>query len=34
MITDNESTPTFVVKVLLDLKPNDYRTIEKKYECC
>ena len=25
----NKSTPTFVVKVLLDLKANDYRTVEK-----
>ena len=24
-----KSTPTYVVKVLLDLKPNDYRTVEK-----
>ena len=29
MTRNNERTPTFVVKVLLDLKPNDYRTIEK-----
>ena len=34
MGSDKESTPTYVVKVLLDLKANDYRTIEKKYECC
>lgn len=29
MGNDKESTPTYVVKVLLDLKANDYRTIEK-----
>ena len=29
MTFGNEPTPTFVVKVLLDLKANDYRTIEK-----
>ena len=29
MTRNNETTPTFVVKVLLDLKTNDYRTIEK-----
>ena len=29
MTRNNERTPTFVVKVLLDLKPNDYRTVEK-----
>ena len=29
MTFGNESTPTYVVKLLLDLKPNDYRTIEK-----
>lgn len=29
MGSDKESTPTYVVKVLLDLKANDYRTIEK-----
>ena len=29
MINDNELTPTYVVKVLLDLKANDYRTVEK-----
>lgn len=29
MTRNNETTPTFVVKVLLDLKANDYRTIEK-----
>ena len=29
MTKSNEPTPTFVVKVLLDLKPNDYRTVEK-----
>ena len=29
MTNKNETTPTFVVKVLLDLKPNDYRTVEK-----
>ena len=29
MTRNNETTPTFVVKVLLDLKPNDYRTVEK-----
>ena len=29
MTHGKESTPTYVVKVLLDLKANDYRTIEK-----
>ena len=29
MTRNNETTPTYVVKVLLDLKANDYRTIEK-----
>ena len=29
MTQNNESTPTYVVKVLLDLKVNDYRTVEK-----
>lgn len=29
MAYGNKSTPTYVVKVLLDLKPNDYRTVEK-----
>ena len=29
MTKSNESTPTYVVKILLDLKPNDYRTVEK-----
>lgn len=29
MTRNNETTPTFVVKVLLDLKTNDYRTVEK-----
>ena len=29
MGNDKESTPTYVGKVLLDLKANDYRTIEK-----
>jgi len=29
MTRNNETTPTFVVKVLLDLKPNDYRSVEK-----
>ena len=29
MTNKNETTPTFVVKVLLNLKPNDYRTVEK-----
>ena len=29
MGSDKESTPTFVVKVLLDLKANDYRRFEK-----
>ena len=29
MTFGNEPTPTFVVKVLLDLKANDYRTVEK-----
>ena len=29
MTKSNESTPTYVVKLLLDLKANDYRTIEK-----
>ena len=29
MTKSNESTPTYVVKIPLDLKPNDYRTIEK-----
>ena len=29
MAFGNEPTPTFVVKVLLDLKPNDYRNLEK-----
>lgn len=29
MAFGNESTPTFVIKILLDLKPNDYRTVEK-----
>ena len=29
MTKSNESTPTYVVKLLLDLKPNDYRTVEK-----
>ena len=29
MTRNNETTPTFVVKILLDLKPNDYRTVEK-----
>lgn len=29
MGSDKESTPTYVVKVLLDLKANDYRTVEK-----
>ena len=29
MTPNNETTPTFVVKVLLDLKANDYRTVEK-----
>ena len=30
MTKSNESTPTYVVKILLDLKPNDYRTVEKR----
>ena len=34
MTKSNEPTPTYVVKVLLDLKANDYRTVEKNYECC
>ena len=29
MSRNNESTPTYVVKLLLDLKANDYRTVEK-----
>lgn len=29
MTFGNEPTPTFVVKIPLDLKANDYRTIEK-----
>ena len=29
MVFGKKSTPTYVVKILLDLKPNDYRTIEK-----
>lgn len=29
MAYGNDSTPTFVVKIPLDLKPNDYRTVEK-----
>ena len=29
MTFGKKSTPTFVVKVLLDLKPNDYKTVEK-----
>lgn len=29
MAYGNEQTPTFVVKVLLDLKTNDYRSVEK-----
>ena len=29
MTRNNETTPTFVVKVLLDLKANDYRSVEK-----
>ena len=29
MSSDKESTPTYVVKILLDLKSNDYRTVEK-----
>ena len=29
MTRNNETTPTFVVKILLDLKANDYRTVEK-----
>ena len=29
MSSDKESTPTYVVKILLDLKANDYRTVEK-----
>ena len=29
MTRNNEPTPTYVVKILLDLKPNDYRTVEK-----
>ena len=29
MTRNNETTPTFVVKILLDLKLNDYRTVEK-----
>ena len=29
MTRNNETTPTYVVKILLDLKPNDYRTVEK-----
>ena len=29
MNSDKESTPTYVVKILLDLKANDYRTVEK-----
>ena len=29
MAFSNKSTPTYVVKVLLDLKPNDYRIVEK-----
>ena len=29
MTKSNEPTPTYVVKVLLDLKANDYRTVEK-----
>lgn len=29
MSYSNESTPTYVVKVLLDLKANDYRSVEK-----
>lgn len=29
MTRNNKTTPTYVVKVLLDLKPNDYRTVEK-----
>ena len=29
MVNNKESTPTYVVKILLDLKANDYRTVEK-----
>ena len=29
MTRNNKTTPTFVVKVLLDLKANDYRSVEK-----
>lgn len=29
MTKSNESTPTYVVKLLLDLKANDYRSVEK-----
>lgn len=29
MAYGNDSTPTFVVKIPLDLKPNDYRIVEK-----
>ena len=29
MAYGKKSTPTYVVKVLLDLKANDYRTVEK-----
>ena len=29
MPNNDELTPTYVVKVLLDLKPNDYRSVEK-----
>ena len=28
MTFGKKSTPTYVVKVLLDLKENDYRTVE------
>ena len=29
MINDKETTPTFVIKIPLDLKSNDYRSVEK-----
>lgn len=29
MTRNNETTPTYVVKLLLDLKVNDYRSVEK-----
>ena len=29
MITDKETTPTFVIKIPLNLKSNDYRSVEK-----